>query len=152
MPGAKFGLVDYIARHPYQKAKKVSAYDDKFIGAKLKLISTSVNSLKLETIKPAVQFNKLLQAHDPVKSHLNLRHITPKIEATIKAINLISTHAKHVHTHNSHLSLAQQNHTTINSNILNDLKYAYPASQIPLKTSPAEQNRTHCEQFFQNRN
>ena len=28
LPAAKMGLVDYISRHPYQKAKKVSAYDE----------------------------------------------------------------------------------------------------------------------------
>ena len=44
------GLVDYISRHPNQKARKVSAYDEVFIAAKLKLISASVDSLNL---KPA---------------------------------------------------------------------------------------------------
>ena len=39
LPGAKMGLVDYISRNPSQKAKKVSAYDEEFIVAKLKLIS-----------------------------------------------------------------------------------------------------------------
>ena len=36
LPGAKMGLVDYISRHPSQKAKKASAYDEEFIVAKLK--------------------------------------------------------------------------------------------------------------------
>ena len=45
LPGAKMGLVDYISGYPNQKAKNVSAYDEEFIVAKLKLISASVNSL-----------------------------------------------------------------------------------------------------------
>ena len=74
LPGAKMGLVDYISRHPNQKAKKLFAYDDDLFVAKLKLISTSVNSLKLEPTKSAVQCNKFLQ-HLILqsKSHLKLR-------------------------------------------------------------------------------
>ena len=49
LPGAKMVLVDYILRHPNQKAKKVSAYDEEIILAKLKLISASVNSHNLNT-------------------------------------------------------------------------------------------------------
>ena len=81
------GLVDYISGHQKQKAKKVSAYDDEFIVAKLKFISSSVNSLKLETDKSAVLFKKLLQVHDPADQ------TTPKFEATNNAINLASTEA-----------------------------------------------------------
>ena len=47
LPGAKMGLVDYISRNPSQEAKKVFAYDEEFIVAKLKLISKSINALEL---------------------------------------------------------------------------------------------------------
>ena len=90
------GLVDYIARHPKQKAKKVSAYDEEIIVAKTKLISESVNSRDLNTSKPAPKLLKLIQAHDPA------HQITPKIEAIDKidkAINLISTYAARVRKH-----------------------------------------------------
>ena len=53
LPGAKMGLVDYLSRHPSQKAEKVSAYDEEFIVAKLKLISTSINALELNTTHSA---------------------------------------------------------------------------------------------------
>ena len=53
MPGAKMGLVDYISRNPNQKDEKVSAYDEKFIFAKLKLISASVNSFILKSSQSA---------------------------------------------------------------------------------------------------
>ena len=55
--GAKMGLVDYISRHPSQKAKKVSAYDEELIVAKLKLISTSINALELNNTKSASQLH-----------------------------------------------------------------------------------------------
>ena len=48
MRGAKMGLVDYISRHTNQKAKKVSAYDEELIVAKLNLIFKSVNSINFK--------------------------------------------------------------------------------------------------------
>ena len=68
--------------------------------------------------------------------------MTSKFQATNNAISLISTHAKRVIKHDSQLSLELQNQTTNNSNKLNNLKFAYPASQIPLNTSLAKQNTT----------
>ena len=53
------GLVDYISRHPNQKAEKVSAYDDKIIFAKLGLISASVNSVKLTSSQSALHLHKI---------------------------------------------------------------------------------------------
>ena len=144
MPGAKTGLVDYISRHPNQKAKKFSAHDEEFIVAKLKLISTSVNSLNLKPTESAVHFNIIIQANA-------LAHqIT--FQATHYAINLISTHATRVHKHYSHLSHAPRNQISITSDNFNNLKYAYPTSQIPINTSLAKQNTAHCNQFFQNWN
>ena len=69
LPGAKKGLVDYISRNPSQKAKKVSAYDEEFIVAKLKLISTSINSLELNNTKPASHLHKLLIAQPRITKH-----------------------------------------------------------------------------------
>ena len=58
--GAKMGLVEYISRHPNQKAKKVSAYDEEFIVANLKLISASVSTLNTNSIESAIHLNKLI--------------------------------------------------------------------------------------------
>ena len=138
--GAKMGLVDYISRHPNQNAKKVSAYDEEFIVAQLKFISASVNSLNLKPNESAVHFNKLIQTHD--RAH----QFTPKFEARIITINLINIHPNRVHKHDSPLLLAPRNHIANTSGNLNNLKYAYPASQIPITTSLAKQNSTHCKQ------
>ena len=73
-PGPKMGLVDYISRHPSQKAEKVSAYDVEFIVTKLTLISTSINALELNNTKPASHLHQLLIAHNPALQ------FTPKIE------------------------------------------------------------------------
>ena len=69
LPGVNMCLVDYISRHPSQKAKKVSAYDEEFIVARLNLISTSINALELNNAKPATQLHKLLIAHKPCSAN-----------------------------------------------------------------------------------
>ena len=93
LPGAKTGLVDYISRHPFQQAKKVSNYDDEFFVAKLKLISASINSLDLYKTHPASRLHQLLKTNDPALE------ITPKIRGNNRAINSISTHAARVRKH-----------------------------------------------------
>ena len=75
LPGARMGLVNYISRHPIQKAKKVSAYDEGYIVAKLKLIFASITSLDSNKTLPASHLHQLLKTRDPALQ------ITPKIEA-----------------------------------------------------------------------
>ena len=75
LPGAKMGLVDNISRNSSQRAKKISAYDQEFIVAKLKLISKSINALELNITQRASHLHHLLANHT-----LALQN-TPKIEA-----------------------------------------------------------------------
>ena len=42
MPGAKMGLVDYISRNPYARAKKISTYDEHFVVATISKILDSM--------------------------------------------------------------------------------------------------------------
>ena len=93
------GFFDYISRHPKLKAKKVSAYDEEFIVAKLKLISASINSLDLKNSEPEYKLHQLIKAHDLASQ------ITPKIEANNEVINLISAHEQ-VYTNIIILSLS----------------------------------------------
>ena len=163
------GLVDYISRHPSQKAKKFSAYDEEFIVAKLKLFSTSINSLELNNTKPASQLHQLLIAHNSalqithkIETHnsaLQITHkiethnfalqITHKIEANNKVINLISTHAARVCKHVYYNSPAQRKLASNTNRNLNIIKYVDSASQKPLNTSLAQQNTSKNKQLFQ---
>ena len=77
-----------VSGHPIQKTKKVWAYDEEFIVAKLKLISTSINALELNTTKSASHLHQLLIAHDfplqitpKIETHNPALQITTKIEA-----------------------------------------------------------------------
>ena len=103
LPGAKMGLVDYISRNPSQKAKKVSAYDEEFIVAKLKLISKSINALELNITHSTSYLHHLLTNHNlalqntpKIEAHNPVLHITSKVEASTNSINSISSHATRV--------------------------------------------------------
>ena len=144
LPGAKMGLVDYISRQPFQKAKK--KYDEEFILAKLKLISASFNSLELNNTKPAPHLHQLFKAYNPASQ------IALKIEANNRAINLISTHAARVYKHDYYNSPAPRKLASKTNCIVNNLKYADPASKTPPHTSLAKRNTTNRKQLFQNRN
>ena len=159
LPGAKMGLVDYIFRHPSQKAKKVSAYDGDLIVAKLKLISTFLNTLELNDTKSASHLRQLFIAHNPalqitpkIEAHDPALQTTPKIEANKKAINLINTNAARVYKHVFYNSPAPQKLASNTNCNLNNLKYVDPASQNPLNTSLAQRNTSKRKQLFQIRN
>ena len=133
------GLVDYISRDPSQKAKKVSAYDEEFIVAKLKLISTSINAIEINNTKSASHFYQLLLKHNPalritpkIETHNPASQIKIKIEAHNKAINLISTHAAQVCKHVYYDSLAQRKLASKYNSKLNNLKYVGPSRKIHL--------------------
>ena len=158
-PGAKMGLVDYISRHPSQKAKKISAYDEEFIVAKFKIISTSIYAIELNNTHSASHLHQLLLAQNPairiltnIETHDPASHITPKIEAHNKAINSISTHAARACKHVYYNFSAQRKRASNYTSILNNLKYVGSASQNPLKTSLAQQKTSKSEQLFQIRN
>ena len=130
----------------FKKLKKVSTYDEEFIVAKLKLFSASINSLELNNTKPAPRLHQLLKAYKPASQ------IAPKIEANNKAINLIRTHAARLYKHDYYNSPAPRKLASNANCNLNNLKYADPASQIPLQTSLAKRNTNNREQLFQNWN
>ena len=157
LPGAKMGLVDYISRNPSQIAKKVSAYDEEFIVAKLKLISKSINALELNTTHPASHLHNLLenlalQNTPKIEAHEFVPQIKPKVESSSKSINSISTHATHVNELVFSNSLAPRKHASNNICELNNLKYATPASQSPIDTYLALQNTNKSKQLIQIRN
>ena len=93
MQGAKIGLVDYISRHPYQKAKKTSDYDEEFIGAKLNLISASANSLSINSSQSAPYLHNSLKTCNP-----SLR-ITTDSESTLSSLNRVNTFDTRLHKH-----------------------------------------------------
>ena len=45
MPGAKMGLVDYVSRIPYARAKQISTYDEHFVVSTISKIRDSMKHL-----------------------------------------------------------------------------------------------------------
>ena len=147
LPGAKMSLVDYISRNPSQKAKKVSAYDEEFIVAKLKLISKSINALELNITHSTSHLHHLLTNHNlalqntpKIETHNPSLQITSKVEASTKSINSISAHATRVSEQVFSNSLAPRKQASNVTSELSNLKYAIHAPQSPIHNSVAQQN------------
>ena len=156
LPGAKMGLVDYISRNPSQKAKKVSAYDEEFIVAKLILTSKSINALELNITHSAYHLHLLFANHTlalqnapKIEAHNHVSQITPKVETSIKSINSINTLATRVSEHVFNNSLAARKQASNSICELSNLKYAKPASQSPIHSSLALQNTSKSKQLIQ---
>ena len=159
LPGAKMGLVDYISRNKSQRAKKVSAYDEEFIVAKLKLISISISALELNITHPASHLHHLLENHTlalqntpKIEAHDFISQIKPKVESSTKSINSISTHATRVNEHVFSNSLAPRKQASNSICEINNLKHATTASQSPIDTYLALQNTNKSKQWIQIRN
>ena len=133
------GLVDYISRNPFRKAKKVSAYDEEFIVAKLKFISKSINALQFNITHSASHLHHLLTNHNlalqntaKIEAHNPALQITSKVEASIKSINSVRTNATRVSEHVFNNSLAPRKLASKATSELSNLKYALHAPQFTL--------------------
>ena len=153
------GLVDYISQNPSQKAEKVSAYDEEFVVAKLKLFSKSINALELNITQSASHLHHLFANHTlalqntpKIEAYNHVSQITTKVETSIKSINSIDTHATQVSEHVFSNSLAARKQASNSICELSNLKYAISASQSPTNTSLAQQNTNKSKQLIQIRN
>ena len=63
MPGAKMGLVDYISRNPYARAKKISTYDEHFVVATISTIRNSMKDLIINKKNATKKFNSILKSN-----------------------------------------------------------------------------------------
>ena len=120
--------------------------------AKLKLISTSINSLELNQTKPATHLHQLLiqlkpalqitpkiEAHNPalqitpkIEAHDPALQITLKIEANNKAVNLISTPATRVYKHVYYNFPAPRKLASNTNCNLNNSNYVAPRGKVRL--------------------
>ena len=77
MPGAKMGLVDYISRNPYARAKKISTYDENFVVATISKIRDSMKYLITNKQNATEKFNSILKSNWP--SHKLKRPFAPQL-------------------------------------------------------------------------
>ena len=77
MPGAKMGLVDYISRNPYARAKKISTYDEHFVVATISKIRDSMKHLITNKQTATKKFTNILTSNWP--SHNFKRPFAPQL-------------------------------------------------------------------------
>ena len=65
MPGAKMGLVDYISRNPFARAKKISTYDEHFVVATISKIRDSMKHLIVNKHTATKKFKSILKLNLP---------------------------------------------------------------------------------------
>ena len=65
MPGAKMGLVDYISRNPFARAKKISTYDKHFVVATISKIRDSIKHLITNRQTATKKFRNILKSNLP---------------------------------------------------------------------------------------
>ena len=113
VPGAEMVWLITFLESRLKKLKKVSAYDEEIIVAKLKLISKSINALELNITHSTSHLHHLLTNHNlalqnthKIEAYSPALQITSKVEASIKSINSIRTHATRVSNHIFSNSLA----------------------------------------------
>ena len=63
MPGAKKGLVHYISRNPYARAKKISTYDEHFVLATISKIRDSMKYLITNKQNATTKFSSILKSN-----------------------------------------------------------------------------------------
>ena len=82
MPGAKIGLVDYISKNAFAKAKKVSTYDENFVAATIFKLRDSLKHLTRNKTHTVQKFNSILKLYSP--SFSANRSIAPQIHILIR--------------------------------------------------------------------
>ena len=65
VPGAKMGLVDYISRNPFARAKKISTYDEHFVVATISKIRDSMRHLITNRQTATKKFRNILKSNLP---------------------------------------------------------------------------------------
>ena len=65
MPSAKMGLVDYISRNPFARAKNISTYDEHFVVATISKIRDSRKHLIINRQTATQKFNNILKSNLP---------------------------------------------------------------------------------------
>ena len=63
MPGAKMGLVDYISRNPFARAKNISTYDEHFVVATISKIRDSMKHLIINRQTATKKFKNILKSN-----------------------------------------------------------------------------------------
>ena len=143
MPGAKIGLVDYISRNPFARAKKISTYDEKFVVATISKIRDSMKHLITNKQNITKKINSILKSHLP--SHNLKQPFAPQLPTLLNTNSHIRNKAFALQS----LPLPPKapfatQLTLTNSKINQHFKHPF-ASQMPLKVTKLQFAPNNCK-------
>ena len=143
MPGAKMGLVDYISRNPYARAKTISTYDEHFVVATISKIRDSMKYLITSKQNATKKFNSMLKSNGP--SYKLKRPFAPQLP-TLQSTN---SHIRNKAFLSQSLPLLPKTPFATQLTLTNTKSYPYfkhPfASQMPLKVTKFQFAPNNCE-------
>ena len=91
LPGAKMGLVDYISRNPFARAKKISTYDEHVVVATISKIRDSMKYLITNKQNATTKFSNISKSH--LSSHKLKRPFAPQLHTSLNTSSQISNEA-----------------------------------------------------------
>ena len=143
MPSAKMGLVHYISRNPYARAKKISTYDEHFVVATISKIRDSMKYLITNKQNATKKFSSILKSNWP--SHKLKRPFAPQLP-TLPNTN---PHICNKELASQSLPLLPKTpfatqFTFTNSKINQYFKHPF-ASQMPLKVTKFQFAPNNCK-------
>ena len=117
MPGAKRGLVDYISRNSFTKAKKFSACDKYFVVETISKVRNSFKQLIRNKMHTVQKFNRILKLHLP--SYPANRLIAPQIPTIIQKNSQIRIKPVAIQSSHSNTLLPVASQLTPKNEIIN---------------------------------
>ena len=143
MPGSKMGLIDYISRNPYARAKKISIYDEHFVVATISKIRDSMKYLITNKQNATRKFNSILNSNWP--SHKLKRPFAPQLP-TLQNTN---SHIRNKTFPSQSLPLLPKTPFATQLTLTNSKANPYfrhpSASQMPLKVTKFQFAPNNCQ-------
>ena len=133
MPGAKMGLVDFISRNPFARAKKISTYDEHFVVATISKIRDSMKHLIINKQTATKKFKSILKSNLPLQKVK--RPFAPRLPTSlsVNSPNCKEAFASQITTSPLKTPFVPQL-TLPNSKINSHFEHPF-ASQMPLKVT-----------------
>ena len=136
------GLVDYISRNPYARAKKISTYDEHFVVATISKILDSMKQLITNKQNATKKFNSILESN--LSSHKLKRPFAPQLPTLLNT----NSHIRNKPFTSQSLPLTPKTPfatrlTLTNSKINPHFKHPF-ASQMPLKVTKLQFAPHNC--------
>ena len=133
MPGAEMGLVDYISRNPFARAKKISTYDEHFVVATISKIRDSMKHLIINKQTATKKFKSILKSNLPLQ--IVKRPFAPRLPTSlsVNSPNCKEAFASQLTT--SHLKTPFVPQLKLPNSKINSHSEHPFASQMPLKVT-----------------